>query len=110
MMLHFLPIAGLTNYWYLGRFKVSERRVLLTQWVEAWGAIGKNHKELIIRSFQKCGITVALDGSEDKDTNIRELDGYVVSSAANTSASSARAAGPESSNSDDPPYRKRIQC
>jgi len=55
-MLQFLSIAVLTNYWYLGRLTASERRVLLTQWVEAWKAICKNHKELIIRSFQKCGI------------------------------------------------------
>ena len=71
--------------------------------------ICKNHKELIIRSFQKCGITVALDGSEDRDINIRGLGGYVVSIAANTSASAARAAGSagsESSNSDDPPVQK----
>jgi len=36
------------------------------------------HKELIIRSFRKCGITIALDGSEDSDINIRGLENYVV--------------------------------
>ena len=36
------------------------------------------HKELIIRSFRKCGITTALDGSEDSDINIRGLENYEV--------------------------------
>ena len=64
---------------YLDRFTASERRILITQWVgEAWEAICKEHKELIIRSFRKCGITTALDGSEDSDINIRGLQNYVV--------------------------------
>ncbi|RPB22155.1 hypothetical protein L211DRAFT_351367 [Terfezia boudieri ATCC MYA-4762] len=36
------------------------------------------HIRIIIRSFQKCGITVALDGSEDQNINIHGLDGYTV--------------------------------
>ena len=64
---------------YLDRFTASERRILITQWVgEAWEAICIEHKELIIRSFQKCGITTALDGSEDSHINIRGLQNYVV--------------------------------
>ncbi|RPB22460.1 hypothetical protein L211DRAFT_850501 [Terfezia boudieri ATCC MYA-4762] len=74
----------------------------LTQWVgEAWKAICKEHKELIVRSYQKCGITVALDGSEGKDINIRGLDGYIVGTSANASASSVGAVESESSDSDD---------
>lgn len=40
--------------------------------------ICKDHNALIIRSFQKCGITVALDGSEDHNINIQGLNGYIV--------------------------------
>ncbi|RPB20536.1 hypothetical protein L211DRAFT_852252 [Terfezia boudieri ATCC MYA-4762] len=54
-------------------------RLLLTQWfAEAWEGVYKDHKDLIIRSFQKCGNTVALDGSEDQSINIHGMDGYTV--------------------------------
>ena len=33
-------------------------------------------KVSIVRSFRKCSITIALDGSEDSDINIRGLEGY----------------------------------
>ncbi|KAF8417848.1 hypothetical protein EV426DRAFT_706584 [Tirmania nivea] len=35
-------------------------------------------EESVVRSFRKCGITIALDGSEDCDINIRKLGGYTV--------------------------------
>ena len=35
---------------------------------------------MIIRGFRKCGITVAVDGSEDNDINIKELENYQVDS------------------------------
>lgn len=31
---------------------------------------------MVIRSFVKCGITTNVDGSEDDQVNIRELEGY----------------------------------
>ena len=36
--------------------------------------------EMIIRSFRKCGISVAIDGSEDSDININGLENYSVES------------------------------
>jgi len=40
--------------------------MLITQWAgEVWELLYKDLKESIIRSFRKCGITVALDGSEN---------------------------------------------
>ena len=47
-----------------------ERRVLLTKWVgEAWEELSKN-KEMIVRSFKKCGISVAADGSENSEIHL----------------------------------------
>ncbi|KAF8442667.1 hypothetical protein BGX38DRAFT_1272137 [Terfezia claveryi] len=41
-------------------------RILTTQWVgEAWELLSNDLKGSIVRSFRKCGITIALDGSED---------------------------------------------
>ena len=38
----------------------------MTKWVgEAWSKVGKM-KDSIIRSFKKCGLSVALDGSDDE--------------------------------------------
>jgi len=61
----------------------SERRILMTQWVgQAWESIHQELRHTIQRSFRKCGITVAIDGSEDQGINIRGLDNYRVDSQA----------------------------
>ena len=61
-----------------GKLTASERRVLTTKWVaNAWEKLCKN-KEMIIRSFVKCGITNKLDGSEDDEVSIRGLEGYIM--------------------------------
>ena len=55
-----------------GKLAASERRLLTTKWVgNAW-----ENKDMIIRSFVKCGITSNVDGSEDDQVNIRGLEGY----------------------------------
>ena len=33
---------------------------------------------MVIHTFLKCGISVAIDGSENKDINIRGLENYTV--------------------------------
>ena len=45
----------------------------MTKWVcEAWSKVGKM-KNSIIRSFKNCGLSVALDGSENDEVNIEGL-------------------------------------
>ena len=59
-----------------GKFTPGERRVLLTKWVvEAWDEISQNNG-MAVRSFRKCGISVAADGSEDFDINLEGLNVY----------------------------------
>ena len=61
-----------------GKFTASERRVLLTGWIgQAWEEISSN-KEMIVRSFKKCGISVAADGSEDSEIHIEGLEDYII--------------------------------
>ena len=56
----------------------SARRVLFTKWVgQAWEEVSAD-KEMIVRSFKKCGIALAIDGSEDEDINIQGIHGYNV--------------------------------
>ena len=63
-----------------GKISAKERRILFTQWVgQAWEEVSSN-KEMVKRSFVKTGIAVAIDGSEDKEINIRGLDNYLVES------------------------------
>ena len=52
-------------YAYLhGDICASKRRVLLTGWTgQAWEEISSK-KEMVRQSFKKCGISVAVDGSE----------------------------------------------
>ena len=43
----------------------------MTQWVgQAWESIHHELQQTIHRSFRKCGITVAIDGSEDHDIGL----------------------------------------
>ena len=61
-----------------GEMCANERRVLLTKWIgQAWEeASSKN--EMVRRSFTKCEISVAIDGSEDAQINIEGLADYSV--------------------------------
>ena len=62
-----------------GNFSAKQRRILLTAWIgEAWEEPCAN-KDMIIRGFRKCGISVAVDGSED-NINIKKLENYKVDS------------------------------
>ena len=63
----------------IAKYTASERRILITQWVgEAWEQLSNELKESVVWSFRICGITIALDGSEDHDINIRGLEGYTI--------------------------------
>ena len=64
-----------------GKINESQQRVLLTKWVgEARSKVGKM-KDSIIRSFKKCGLSVALDGGENDEVNIEGLLEYQMPSA-----------------------------
>ena len=59
-----------------GKLSAWKRRVLLTKWVgEAWQEINRNN-ETVIRSFKKCGISLALDGNENDEINIEGIPDY----------------------------------
>ena len=71
-----------------GRINGGERRVLLTKWVgEAWDELVEK-EEMIIRSFKKCGISVAADGSEDFEIHLEGLGDYQVNQDAEFSTDS----------------------
>ena len=54
----------------------GERCVLLPQWVgEAWEELSTK-EEMIIRSFKKCGVSVAADGSEDFAIHLEGVEDY----------------------------------
>ena len=58
-----------------GDINASERRILFTKWVgEAWERQSAK-KEMVTRSFRKCGIAVAIDGSE---IYIEGIDDYAI--------------------------------
>ena len=68
------------NSYVEGRINASERRVLFTKWVgAAWEELSSK-MDMIVRSFEKCGISVAPDGSEDEKINIIGLEDYNVES------------------------------
>ena len=64
------------NSYVEGRINASERRALFTKWVgAAWEELSSK-TEMIVRSFEKCGISVAPDGSEYGKINIIGLEDY----------------------------------
>ena len=64
-----------------GKINGSQWRVVMTKWVdEAWSKVGKM-KDCIIRSSKKCGLSVALDGSENDEVNNEGLPEYQMLSA-----------------------------
>ena len=66
------------NDYIRGKFTVTERKILFTKWVrQAWEDISAK-KDMIVWSFKKCGISVAIDGSEDSEINITGLEDYQV--------------------------------
>ena len=78
-----------------GKVSASERRILFTKWVgRAWEELSAK-KDMIIRSFQKCGISVPIDGSEDGKINIIGLEDYEVG---------ASASEDEATDDDDDPF------
>ena len=57
----------------------SQRRILITKWVgKVWEEMSTTMRATIVRSFEKCGISVAYNGSEDHLINIEGLHSYSV--------------------------------
>jgi len=57
-----------------GNFSARDRRVLLTKWVgEAWEKTCTNN-DMTVRAFKKCRISEAIDGSEDEEININNVE------------------------------------
>ena len=60
-----------------GKISVSERRILISQWVgEAWEKLYQQYKDTMIRSFQKCGISLPINRSLDSEINIEVVTTY----------------------------------
>ena len=63
-----------------GNVSTKQRRILLTARIgEAWEKTCAN-RDMVVRGFRKCGISLAIDGSEDNDINIKGIENYQVDS------------------------------
>jgi hypothetical protein len=63
----------------IGDFIVGDRRVLLTKWVaQAWKELHEKYKKTIIKIFQRVGLSLNPDGSEDYKIKIKDLDSIKV--------------------------------
>ena len=59
-----------------GKISVFQRRVLVTKWVnKAWTEAGSN-RDMVVRSFKKCGIYSSLNGSENGQIHIESIKEY----------------------------------
>ena len=56
-----------------GNVSAKQCRLLLTTWIgETWKRTCAN-RDMVVRGFRKCGISLAIDGSEDDDINIKGI-------------------------------------
>ena len=66
------------NLYVENKLSASQRRILITKWVgQAWSEVSLR-KDMISRSFEKCGILVPIDGSKDELINIKGPQDYKV--------------------------------
>jgi hypothetical protein len=63
--------------WQSGKFTASEQRILIGKWVASATEIVYANAN-IPRIFEKCGISLQIDGSEDALINIRDLENYSI--------------------------------
>jgi hypothetical protein len=62
-----------------GDSTVGDWRVLLTKWVvQAWKELHKKHKDTIIETFQRIGLSLNPNGFEDYKIKIKGLDNIKV--------------------------------
>ena len=65
-----------------GAITTSNRRILFTKWVgQVWQDVCRSLKEIVVRSFVKCGTVLPIDGSRDYEINIEHLPNYEVGEA-----------------------------
>ena len=68
------------NDYVHGSFSAKQHRILVTTWIgEVWEKTCAN-KDMVVRGFRKCGIPLAIDGTEDDDINIKGIENYQVNS------------------------------
>ena len=61
-----------------GTIPAGQRRILITKWVGAAWAEMNQKRDTAIRGFEKCGISVRIDGRSDDLISIRGLENYQV--------------------------------
>jgi hypothetical protein len=62
--------------WENHKYTVGERRILVTHWVgQAWREFHKDKKskELIVKTFEKLGLSLAVDGSQDEKLHVKDM-------------------------------------
>ena len=65
--------------WKKNGYSVSDRRILMTEWVgKAWERLHIEHKDTIINTFQNVGLSLNPDGSEDHKLKIKDLPNITV--------------------------------
>ena len=59
-----------------GKISAPERRLLVTKWVgKVWTQVDSN-RDMVVRSFKKCGISLSLDGSKNGEIHIESIEEY----------------------------------
>ena len=63
----------------ISKLTAGERHVLFTKWVgKAWRETSRRIKDMVIRSFVKCGIVLPTSGERDNEINIEGIPGYTI--------------------------------
>jgi hypothetical protein len=65
--------------WVEGKYSICDRRVLLTKWVgQAWQDMHQEDSDMIRGAFEKVGLGLPIDGSQDHKISIKDFPGVKV--------------------------------
>jgi hypothetical protein len=60
--------------WVEGKYSISDWQVLLTTWVgQAWEDMHQEDSDIICRAFERVGLGLPIDGSQDHKIRIKDF-------------------------------------
>lgn len=60
--------------WQHGKYSISERRIMITYWVaQVWRELHAEQSDIIIKTFRKLGLSLAVNGSENKELRVKDI-------------------------------------
>ena len=60
--------------WEHCKYSIGDRRIMITKWVgQTWRELHSKQSHVIVKAFQRLGLTLAIDGSEDEELYVKDI-------------------------------------